>query len=372
MKTLLAFIYFFGSILIIIGLLWLGVFLTPPEFVLDRKVLTVERGTPKDSGRLFPNLTSKEAFHYPGALAGLAGRNDDCKVWLLVYEDKRQAKNAFKDYAKKVTSGIGIHQSSGPSYHNYKDPKAGVWGRIKRIDEIILHIEARNEEAVDQTFKQAGLITPNPRANLLTDIFQTDKYFFHIVIFILAYALIQIPIWNRVGSWAVSVYPKPGVLPVSESELRRRLLAINDLDVPFHVVERQGKKLEVVWRLADAKWVGLITANKVSRVEILRLRLSEHNKSCRAVEISKAIKTSADGTTLQFAFSFSFFRGIVFGQWEYEKQFGLIWKDGGLTFDTAYEYKFNLSELKNPVVNIVVSSGWSFKPVMFFSRILGG
>jgi hypothetical protein len=144
------------------------------------------------------------------------------------------------------------------------------------------------------------------------------------------------------------------------------------MDVPFRVVERKRNKLDVVWHLADAKWVGLMTANKVSRVEIMRLRLSDRDKSCRAVEISKAIKASADGTTLQFAFSFSFFRGIVFGQWEYEKQFGLIFKDGGLTFDTAYEYKFSLSELKNPIVNIIVSSGWSFKPVMFFSRILGG
>jgi hypothetical protein len=144
------------------------------------------------------------------------------------------------------------------------------------------------------------------------------------------------------------------------------------MDVPFHVVGKKGNKLDVVWRLADAKWVGLMTANKVSRVEIMRLRLSDRDKSCRVVEISKAIKLSADGTTMQFAFSFSFFRGIVFGQWEYEKQFGLIFKDGGLTFDTAYEYKFSLSELKNPIVNIIVSSGWSYKPVIFFSRILGG
>jgi hypothetical protein len=144
------------------------------------------------------------------------------------------------------------------------------------------------------------------------------------------------------------------------------------MDVPFHIVEKKGKKLDVIWRLADAKWVGLMTANKVSRVEIMRLRLSDHDKSCRVLEISKAIKASADGTTLQFAFSFSFFRGIVFGQWEYEKQFGLIFRDGNLTFDTAYEYKFSLNELKNPLVNIIVSSGWSFKPVLFFSRILGG
>ena len=79
------------------------------------------------------------------------------------------------------------------------------------------------------------------------------------------------------------------------------------MDVPFHVVERKRNNLDVVWRLADAKWIGLMTANKVSRVEILRLRLSNHDKGCRAVEISKAIRASADGSSLQFAFSFSFF-----------------------------------------------------------------
>jgi len=188
----------------------------------------------------------------------------------------------------------------------------------------------------------------NPRANILTVIAHTNKYLWHIVVFILAYTAIQFPIWNRVASWAAAVRPKAGIQPVSEPELRQRLLAINAMDVPFHVVEKKGKKLDVVWRLADAKWVGLMTANKVSRVEIMRLRLSERDKSCRVVEISKAIKASADGTTLQFAFSFSFFRGIVFGQWEYEKQFGLIFRDGGLTFDTAYEYKFSLSEIKEP------------------------
>ena len=237
---------------------------------------------------------------------------------------------------------------------------------------MIVHVQGRDDDTVEKAFQQAGLMVANPRANILTEITHTNKYLWHIVIFILVYTAIQFPIWNRVASWAVAVRPKVGIQAVSEPELRQRLLAINSMDVPFHVVEKKGNKLDVVWRLADAKWAGLLTANKVSRVEIMRLRLSDRDKNCRAVEISKAIRASADGTTLQFAFSFSFFRGIVFGQWEYEKQFGLIFKDGGLTFDTAYEYKFSFNELKNPIVNIIVSSGWSFKPVMFFPKILGG
>jgi hypothetical protein len=372
MKTLLAFTYFFGSILIIFGLLWLGFFLAPPEFILDKEAVAVDHGAIKGPERLFPNLRSKEVFRYPGAIGGLTGQNDECKVWLLVCKDKKQAKSVFENYAKKVTVGIGIHQSSGPNYHHYKDPKVGIWGRIKRIDEIILHVEARKEEIIDQTFQQARLIISNPKANILTDIFHKGKHFTYILIFILAYAAIQLPIWNRVGSWAVTVQPKPGVSPVSESKLRQRLLALNDLDVPFEVSERKDGKLDVTWRLADAKWAGLMTLNKVTHIQLIRLRLSEEDKACRAVDIIKSVRATADGLRMGFSLSFSFFRGIIFGQWEYEKQYGLIFKDGRLTFDKVYEYKFRHDELKNPIVNIVVQSGWQYKPVLFISKILGG
>jgi len=371
MKVFLAFVYFFGSILIVFGLLWLIIWVAPAEFVLDRAALSNHNGRFDHPDRIFSNLPTKEPFTFPGSVAGLAAKDETVNAWVLLCKNKKEAQVVFKAYGSHVAKG-DKWQSSGPGYLNYRLSDPGLRGQVKLIDEVVVHVQGRDDDTVEKGFQQAGLMVSNPRANILTVIAHTNKYLWHIVVFILAYTAIQFPIWNRVASWAAAVRPKAGIQPVSEPELRQRLLAINAMDVPFHVVEKKGKKLDVVWRLADAKWVGLMTANKVSRVEIMRLRLSERDKSCRVVEISKAIKASADGTTLQFAFSFSFFRGIVFGQWEYEKQFGLIFRDGGLTFDTAYEYKFSLSELKNPIVNIVVSSGWSFKPVMFFSRILGG
>jgi hypothetical protein len=371
MKVFLAFVYFFSSVLIIFGLLWLMIWVAPAEFVLDRAVLSNHKSRFDYPNRIFPNLPLKEPLTSPGSIAGLSAKDDEVKAWVLLCNNKKEAKAVFKAYGSYVAKG-DKRQSSGPGYLNYSLSDPGVRGQVKLVDEVIVHIQGRDDDTIEKAFQHAGLMKANPRANILTEIAHTNKYLWHIVIFILVYAAIQFPIWNRVASWAAAIRPKPGIPVVSEPELRQRLLAINTMDVPFRVVERSGEKLDVVWRLADAKWVGLMTANKVSRVEIMRLRLSDRDKSCRVLEISKAIKASADGTTLQFAFSFSFFRGIVFGQWEYEKQFGLIFKDGSLTFDTAYEYKFSLSELKNPIVNIIVSSGWSFKPVMFFSRILGG
>jgi hypothetical protein len=140
----------------------------------------------------------------------------------------------------------------------------------------------------------------------------------------------------------------------------------------YKVSERKDGKLDVTWRLADAKWAGLMTMNKVTITQMIRLRLPERDRACRAVDIIKSLRATADGLSMGFSFSFSFFREIILGQWEYEKQYGLIFKDGGLTFDTVYEYKFRHDELKNPIVNIVVQSGWEYKPVMFISKILGG
>ncbi|GEM_PF-5014070 len=71
MKTVTAFFYFFGNILFPIALLWSGFYFVPPEFVLDREPILIENGVFKHLERLFPNLTPKQTFHYPGALAGL-------------------------------------------------------------------------------------------------------------------------------------------------------------------------------------------------------------------------------------------------------------------------------------------------------------
>jgi len=115
-----------------------------------------------------------------------------------------------------------------------------------------------------------------------------------------------------------------------------------------------------------------MTLNKVTVTQLIRLRLSEKERACRAVDIARSVRASVDGLKMGFSLNFSLFRGIILGQWEYEKQYGLIFKDGSLSFDKAYEYEFRHDGLKNSMVNIVVQSGWQYKPVMFLARIPGG
>ncbi len=370
MKVFLAFIYFFGSILIIFALLWVGFLLAPQEYVLDKTALVIKDKAFEHKDRIFPNIKIKEPYHYAGALAGIAGRNDTVKVWLLVFADKKRAESVFKTYTKYIeTRGIQL-QYSEPGYYKYESQ--GFSGHIKLIDEAILHIEGRDDETIDQAFKRTGFIVPNQKPNFLTKIFFTHEYFLHLIIFILAYAGLQVPIWFRVASWAATVKPMPGVKPVSEYELRQRLFAINKMDVPFQAIEGKRGKVDVIWRLADAKWLGLMTANQLRYVQILRMKLSEKDRTCRSLDISKRVEISADGRSAKIRFSLNLFRGIVFAQWEYEKEYGFVLKDGSLKFDTAYEYKFDIKELKSPAINIIVSSGWQYKPVVTFIKFLGG
>jgi hypothetical protein len=48
-----------------------------------------------------------------------------------------------------------------------------------------------------------------------------------------SYLLLWFALLFRGGAWAASIAPAPGVAPVSAETLRARLLAVNDLGLPF-------------------------------------------------------------------------------------------------------------------------------------------
>ena len=105
MKILLAFVYFFGSILIIFGLLWLIIWVAPPEFVLDRGALSNRDGRFDHPDRIFPNLSLKEPFTFPGSIVGLAEKDENVRAWVLLCKNKKEAQAVFKAYGSQVAKG---------------------------------------------------------------------------------------------------------------------------------------------------------------------------------------------------------------------------------------------------------------------------
>ena len=371
MKVFLAFCFFFGSILVVRGLFLFCFLLAPAEYTLDKRMAEISAGVFRYPEKIFPELLTKSRYSHSGMQAGLKARDTNTTAFVMVPRDAEQAKSIFKNYAEHYLKGI-LSRNSGSGYYNYKKKQLGVAGRIKLLDGVIVHVEGKDYASVDQAIDRSALLIPNPEANIFTDIVYTGKYALHIAVSILLYVLLLLPLWCRVASWAATVLPKPGIEPVSESELRQRLLAINETDSPLQVVEGKKGKVDIVWRLADAKWAGFLTLNKIKRTQIIRIKLSGEDAACRAIDITKTLRGSADARNLHFGFSLHFFRGIVFFQKEYETQYGLVYRDGRLAIDNAYQYTFNSAEMKSPVMQIVRDSGWRYKPVIFFTRWLGG
>ncbi len=371
MKVFIAFCFFFGSIFVV-GALFLFCFLMAPAlYTLDKDVAEISGSAFLYPEKIFPDLPVKNPYNYPGMQAGLAAKDPNTTAFVMVPRDAKRAESLFKNYAEHSLEGI-LSRSSGIGYYNYKKKESGVAGRIKLLDGIIVHVEGKDYPAVDQTIDRSALMMSNPEANILSEIVYTDTYLLPVIASILFYVLLLVPLWGRVASWSATVPPKPGIEPVSEAELRKRLLAINETDSPLQVIEGKKGKMDIVWRLADTKWAGLLSQNKIKRTQIIRIKLSGKDAACRAIDISKTIRGSAAARTLRLGFSYNFFRGIVFFQKEYEAQYGLVYKEGRLAIDNGYRYTFNSAEMKSPVIQIVRDSGWRYKPVIFFSRWLGG
>ena len=241
MKVFLAFCFFFGSILVVGALLLFCFLLAPTEYTLDKHVAEVSGGSFRYPERIFPDLPIKNRYSYPGMQAGLKAKDANTTAYIMIPRDSEQAKPQFKAYAEQYLQGI-LSRNSGIGYYNYKKKELGLAGRIKLLDGVIVHVEGKDYASVDQAINRSALLIRNPEANILTDIAYTDKYIWPIVVSILLYVLLLVPLWGRVASWAATVLPKPGIKPVSEAELRQRLLAINAMDAPLQVVEGKNRE----------------------------------------------------------------------------------------------------------------------------------
>ena len=57
---------------------------------------------------------------------------------------------------------------------------------------------------------------------------------------------------------------------------------------------------------------------------------------------------------------------------ESERAFGVMFVDGRLVPTLSHRYRFDLRELKAPVIAAIANSGWAYRPVITFWRLLGG
>lgn len=186
------------------------------------------------------------------------------------------------------------------------------------------------------------------------------------------YCIILLITWPRAASWAAAIDPAINVSAVSPGTLRTQLLAINAEDIPFTVEPaKSGNDLIATWKYADARWAGIMATGGMSSTASIRIRIDDKKQRVRVIDRSIKINWAASAAgSFKASVNASIFRGITFFNYDSGMVAGIIVSaDGKPSLQPSYSWKFDLNEMRNPLIGIVVNSGWKWQPVITFLRI---
>lgn len=302
----------------------------------------------------------------PAALAAAAGA--DSNGTLAVVARLKRSRDMHTSIDALVQQ-YQINRRSPDRGGERVSTATGMSGLLLRdATRILLVLGLKQEAAEARLARMAGMaVRLNPSAAKRP----SGTIFFLVISGIVAWVIAQFFIFPRLASWAGSVQPAPGATPMPGSEIERRLLALNDRKLPFSV--RRGSRpgeLVVDWRYADAKWFDLMRIAGLSRLFRVVLRLDEKSRSVRARDYTADVDWSAGRGGANLAFKASL--GINFFLYRREAVLGLQIRGGQLTFDPFYQYRFDVRELRDPLIATITAAGWQYKPVLTFFRPLGG
>ncbi len=158
---------------------------------------------------------------------------------------------------------------------------------------------------------------------------------------------------------------RPGrIPPAGKNTLIKALTDLNGCSKPYQIVKGTESDLEAGWKIADATWYGIFSKNKLTTAYRAFLLIDELRHSVRCYEEYRSLTWSV-GTTGQepiVHYQKSSFGGSIL----YKKTYGVGY--GFRTTDPrsagkVYEYRFDLDEIRNPIIATVEANGWEWVPV---------
>jgi hypothetical protein len=157
------------------------------------------------------------------------------------------------------------------------------------------------------------------------------------------------------------VKAKEGVTPLSKQVLLEELLQINHEQLPFSVRAGEDTDLVAEWKIVDASWYEVFASAKMEKNHKILINLDESEQTARVLEESYSIQWRAGIPSISM--KVEKFQGRTFGS----KSFGTGYAFKGvnpLSFGEVYQYRFDVSELKKPIIEIITGGGWDFVPVV--------
>lgn len=167
------------------------------------------------------------------------------------------------------------------------------------------------------------------------------------------------------AAWAGAIPPRAGARPLPAADLRQRLLAIDATGLPLAITaEDGGRRIVVTWRFADARWLDLARVRQLRYVQRLVLVPDEASRTVRVTEQQTRFDAAAGpgGVSVEWRTTY----GITFFEVERGRVFGLQFDaDGRPLPDPGYAWRFDVREMKAPLVEAVTGAGWEWRPTLW-------
>jgi hypothetical protein len=157
------------------------------------------------------------------------------------------------------------------------------------------------------------------------------------------------------------VKASPGVTPLGKEVLIEKLIAVNHEKLPFRIQAGEDVDLVAEWKIVDASWYEIFAGAKMEKSHKILINLDEAEQTARVLEESYSVQWKAGIPSISM--KVEKFQGRTLGS----KSFGTGYAFKGvdpLSFGQVYQYRFDVSEMKNPIIEIVTGSGWDFVPVV--------
>jgi hypothetical protein len=265
-----------------------------------------------------------------------------------------QGKNGI-GVAGEQSSSVG---STGQMLTTFSDGSVSL---VEATTSALLQVLPKDAGRAKTYVREIGLLIENP------DISGSQGWFAsHSSLVLIALVLVFGCLWLvrifKGGAWVAAVAPRFGARIVPASELKRRLCRINDLDVPFRIVEKGPDRMTAEWRIAE-QWQGLMERERIELVTVLTMKLSQGRPAVSVVETQR--KLVKEQGILSWASHWTLFRGITFLSADARTAYGLSYVDGEFRV-TGYQYRLNVWGMKNPLIEVITASGWKWEPHVLF------
>jgi hypothetical protein len=154
------------------------------------------------------------------------------------------------------------------------------------------------------------------------------------------------------------------IAPVARDLLFGRLLALNDRSKPYRLYQGLDTDLVAEWKFVDAKWYGILSKSGLKQSYRAMIFLDTERHTARCFEQSGSVRWSAGvgGMEPSLHYSSSRFGGRIL----FKKSRGVGYgfkdlKSGSL--GKVYDYSFDINDIRDPIKDVVLKSGWEWVPV---------